>query len=276
MQVAQPDIYYTYFLRDPRPEKSKEVFYVGKGKKRRMYDHWERAMSGKHGNPKLQSKLLKIKSEGFESPIYEKIVEDVSEDLALALEQFFIATISRRNLCNMTSGGDGVSGYKFTEEERRKNSERVKLYFSNPEARRKVSEKSRGRKHREETLRKMSQWHKTRYSNPEERRKQSEKQRLRFSNPEERLNNSDCHRGLKKSNNTSGFVGVFRSRTKWEAKIKINCKLTRLGRFPTALAAAFAYDTAALRLIGPDARINFPLKESTRRFFAGVAPGVST
>jgi hypothetical protein len=46
------------------------------------------------------------------------------------------------------------------------------------------------------------------------------------------------------SNNTSGFRGVFwdKKRSKWLTLITINSKQLYLGRFPTALEAAKAYE----------------------------------
>jgi hypothetical protein len=69
---------------------------------------------------------------------------------------------------NMTYGGDGTNGYVFTEEDNRKNSERLKKYYQeNPEARQQASEAQ-----------------KKRFENPEARQQASEAQKKRFENPE--------------------------------------------------------------------------------------------
>ena len=73
-----------------------------------------------------------------------------------------------RNGYNMTYGGDGTNGYVFTEEDNRKNSERLKKYYQeNPEARQQASEAQ-----------------KKRFENPEARQQASEAQKKRFENPE--------------------------------------------------------------------------------------------
>lgn len=68
----------------------------------------------------------------------------------------------------------------------------------------------------------------------------------------------------KSKNNTSGYKGVTRDwrsiKNPWVAQIwKLNRRI-HLGVFPTAEAAARAYDEAALKLHGEFAFLNFPLK----------------
>jgi hypothetical protein len=53
-------------------------------------------------------------------------------------------------------------------------------------------------------------------------------------------------------------VRLHRLRNHWWAVITIAGRRTYLGRFPDAEAAARAYDTAARRLFGEFARLNFP------------------
>ncbi len=65
----------------------------------------------------------------------------------------------------------------------------------------------------------------------------------------------------KQNNNTSGYKGVFRvtkpSKNPWQAKITVRDKQIYLGVFPTAEAAAHAYDAAAMELHGEFAQLNF-------------------
>jgi len=60
------------------------------------------------------------------------------------------------------------------------------------------------------------------------------------------------------SNNTSGFKGVVRSRTKWGAVITPSGRKVWLGTFLTPEDAARAYDAAAAVYFGEFARLNFP------------------
>ncbi len=61
-----------------------------------------------------------------------------------------------------------------------------------------------------------------------------------------------------RQNNTSGYTGVSydRKRQQWKAYISRQGKRKHLGRFPTAIRAAFAYNEAALLYFGDHARLN--------------------
>lgn len=78
---------------------------------------------------------------------------------------------------------------------------------------------------------------------------------LRQSTPQQNNCNSS-----KQSNNTSGYKGVCRnkSRARWIAQITANGIRKWIGSFATAEEAALAYDIAAIELHGEFARLNFP------------------
>lgn len=86
---------------------SGNVFYVGKGTVRRVSQksnrnpHWHRI----------------VKKHGMRA---ETVVSGISEEDALDFEKHMIAEFRIRglSLCNMTDGGDGISGYKHTEASR--------------------------------------------------------------------------------------------------------------------------------------------------------------
>jgi hypothetical protein len=63
-------------------------------------------------------------------------------------------------------------------------------------------------------------------------------------------------------NNTTGFKGVYResrsSRNPWFASLRIDGKQVHIGMYPTAIAAAKAYDLAAISKFGEFAKLNFP------------------
>ena len=100
-------MHYVYTFIDPRDG---AVFYVGKGVGRRVYWHQPAAFRGDHRNPKLQNKIRKIRSLGFDIP-FEKIFEHEEEWPCHVLEVMAIAFYGRGNLCNLTDGGEGISGY---------------------------------------------------------------------------------------------------------------------------------------------------------------------
>lgn len=92
---------------------SGEPFYVGKGRDSRAYDmtrrntYWKRIVNkdgGRHNN---------------------YIAKNIDEELAFLVEEEMIEKyrILGIKLANFTNGGEGMSGYKFTEEQRIRRSE---------------------------------------------------------------------------------------------------------------------------------------------------------
>jgi hypothetical protein len=76
---------------------------------------------------------------------------------------------------NMTDGGEGTTGYEYTEEDKEKMSEAQKKYFEDPEARQKLSEIHKKRfKDNPEARQKCSETTKKYFEAPEARQKQSE------------------------------------------------------------------------------------------------------
>ena len=58
------------------------------------------------------------------------------------------------------------------------------------------------------------------------------------------------------SNNTTGMKGVVRSYKKWEAQIRVNGEIIKLGTFSEIKDAARAYNEAAIKYFGEFAHIN--------------------
>jgi hypothetical protein len=89
-----------------------EPFYIGKGKRERLYDHLKIADAiEKTRNHKL-SKIKNIIKEGLVPKII-KLVDNVTEDVAYEFEIKYIKVIGRHDtgvgpLCNLTDGGDGA------------------------------------------------------------------------------------------------------------------------------------------------------------------------
>jgi group I intron endonuclease len=92
------------------------VFYVGKGTAKRVRQkcnrnpHWHRIVA---------------KAGGFNDHL---VATGLVESEALELEKLLIAEMRQRGIeiCNMTDGGDGISGYHFSDEVRKAMSERMK------------------------------------------------------------------------------------------------------------------------------------------------------
>ncbi len=105
-----------------------EVIYVGKGSGNRMNKHMQIAMGNsinRTKNPKLYNKIKKIiNNGGFIKS--EVVFESTSETDCLSEEVKIIGEIGLENLCNLTIGGEGTSGYFLSEETRMKMSEAKK------------------------------------------------------------------------------------------------------------------------------------------------------
>lgn len=119
--------YCVYIYRDPK----KDVpIYVGKGTCKRPYIHL-----GTSHNPKLNSTLRKREREGYD--IRPIIIEAPSETHAIEMEMLLIALIGREDLglgslFNLTDGGDGMSGYRRTEEQKQHQSRVLKAFYEDP------------------------------------------------------------------------------------------------------------------------------------------------
>ena len=157
--------YYTYaYLRE-----DKTPYYIGKGKGNRAYKKHRKGI----GVPKDKSRIIFLK-------------QNLTEEEAFRHEIYMIAVFGRKDLGtgilhNLTDGGDGASGYVFSEETKRKLSEAKKGKKHSEETRRKQSERMKGENNlnygkspSEETRRKRSEANKGKTHSKETRKKQSE------------------------------------------------------------------------------------------------------
>ncbi len=144
MKTRNPSekVFYVYALLDPRkPGDFKyqgisfgyEPFYIGKGKSGRSAFHVSYALRSADRSHKL-NKIRKIIDSGMEVYVV-RFAEGLVEDDAIALEISTIAAIGREclgagPLTNLTEGGDGISGMRFTDGQRETLSLSQKRRFS--------------------------------------------------------------------------------------------------------------------------------------------------
>lgn len=146
---------YIYFYLDPRKQVRSsydeigisflyEPIYVGKGKGNRLYDHLYQAKTNRNERNNLIkfNKLRSILKSGQE-PIIFKYIDNMNEDEAIDLEKKIIANIGRIDLgtgtlTNMTDGGGGTVGFRFTKEQKEYLSKLKKGKNISPEHKEKV------------------------------------------------------------------------------------------------------------------------------------------
>lgn len=119
-------IYYVYELRIQGDE---FPFYIGKGKNERLYEHFDNYEINTNplGNKHKVHKIRKALNDGLEvtaTPLEENLTECEAHER----EKFYIALYGRRDkgtgcLTNMTDGGEGMSGFVPSEEQRKRQSE---------------------------------------------------------------------------------------------------------------------------------------------------------
>lgn len=127
--------HYTYIHRCK--DDVSRIFYVGKGSGNRINSefhrskHWK-SIVAKHGI------------------LTEKVANWATHQEALEHEKFLIFCFKSMGikLCNQTDGGDGVTGYVPSQEQRLKTSERMKNYVATEQTKQKISIAKLGNKAR--------------------------------------------------------------------------------------------------------------------------------
>ena len=149
--------FYVYAYLYPETMKFHKIddpFYIGKGKGNRCYAHLYRD----DGNNLIKERVInKIRRKGQE-PIVKKVFENLYEDEAFIIEKLLISYYGRRDnntgiLTNLTDGGDGCSGRKWTEQMKavfskiQKGNKHNLCKKQSDETTRKISEAQKGEKH---------------------------------------------------------------------------------------------------------------------------------
>jgi hypothetical protein len=115
-----------------------QIFYIGIGNKKRAYN--------KHGRNSIWNRIV-----NKHDYTVEIVSDNCSKEEAIQIEQYLIAYYGRivlntGCLANITDGGDGVNGYKVSEETRKKISQRNKGRKLSAEHKANMSKAAKGRK----------------------------------------------------------------------------------------------------------------------------------
>jgi hypothetical protein len=178
MKTEQKFFVYVDYREDDR-----KPFYVGKGTEGRTKDLQRNEL---HTNIKKKHGMVR-------KILFENLSESESFEKEIQLIQELRTHIDfREGGANLTFGGEGVSGYKYTKEQREK-------LWDNPEHIKKLSKKMREsikkkwedpvfRKKHEEKMQKTS---KKLWEDPEHKEKMSESRKKMWEDPEYRENHSE-------------------------------------------------------------------------------------
>lgn len=211
--------YYVYAYLDPKSI-SQSIFcdilfentpiYIGKGKNKRMYDHLK---DRKRFRTMFYNKLNKM-IRHHTDPLIVKLKSFESELEAIEFEKLLISEIKNikngGTLYNSTDGGEGIPGYKFTEEKRKKISDRCILEKSHlrfPDTKGE-NHPMYGKKHTEETRKKLSIKRRNRIITDETRKKMSTSHKGKNLSEDHKRKLSESNKGLKRTQETKNKISL--------------------------------------------------------------------
>lgn len=143
-----------YCYRDTQNDN--EIVYVGKDSNISRNERHHRHYHPSRYNDQVINRVLQDNPSRYTYYILKK--GDFSEDLLNALE--IIYTHRYNPKFSFTIGGDGVRGYKHSEESKKKISESLKGHKVSAKTREKLRRHNLGKKHSEETIKKLSEYFK--------------------------------------------------------------------------------------------------------------------
>ena len=162
-------VYVDYREDDGRP------FYVGKGVEKRVRKEKRNPL---HANIKNKHGMVR-------KIVFETYSEQEAFDKEIELIQELKTHIDfDEGGANLSLGGGGSSGYKFTDEQRKKLSESLKKALENPEHREKMSELSKKLWEDPEYREKMKERNKKMWEDPKFQEKRRESHRKVYEKPE--------------------------------------------------------------------------------------------
>jgi len=209
--------YYVYAYLDPKsPSQStfcdilfeNTPIYIGKGKNKRMYDHLK---DRKRFKTLFYNKLNKMISNHV-NPLIIKLKSFENESEAIEFEKLLISEIknikSGGTLYNSTDGGEGIPGYKFTEEKRKKIRNRCILEKSHlrfPDTKGE-NHPMYGKKHTEETRKKLSTKRRNRITTEETKKKMSDSHKGKKLSEDHKRKLSESNKGVKRKQETKDRI----------------------------------------------------------------------
>ena len=206
--MVNPNRFYTYaYLRE-----DKTPYYIGKGTGDRIY-----STNRRNNPPKDKSRIIFLK-------------QNLTEEEAFRHEIYMIAVFGRKDLetgilRNKTFGGDGISGYVFSEETKKKLSEAHKGKTHSEESKRKMSEVNKGKTLSEEHKIKLSEAKKGKTFSEESKRKMSEAHKGKTFSEEHKRKISETNKGRTLSEEHKRKMSDVRKGRKWWNDGCGNCKM---------------------------------------------------
>lgn len=215
---------YVYQYTDPRPESFGTPIYIGKGSRKRCNDHLTDAK-----NPLLKRVLDKIRSEGL-APIVKIVARFDTEAEAFEVEKALIAFYGRRDigtgsLCNLTPGGEGSAGYRFTAGQRERLSQTIKERYATgwtpgPNMLRRTKETNSGRTFSLDHRQKLAEAKIGKKLSPDHVKKLSEAHKGRVMPQETRGKIADALKGHVISDETRKKIGAANRGKVWTEEQK--------------------------------------------------------